>query len=207
MSKRSSIRKPASDKPALERRAPRGKPGSLSWIRGLMGRPLALERRDGKLHMTLVERRRSAAELEAQALEQLRHELQTRLVAHDVGHAARVMRHLVFVHDELGRKGWAGVAQMSSQVLGKALVQVEMLGSAERSRPLRQMADKLRLLKVAAEVRQEQQERDPQQAPQPQAPAAGEVEVSESTHEAFEASERSWVGTLPPGLTRDDSRR
>jgi hypothetical protein len=198
MSKRPSVRKSSSQKPAVERRSPRGRPGSLSWMRGLLGRPLALERRDGKLHMTLLDRRRSPAEIEAQALEQLRHEVQTRLLAHEVDHAARVMRHLVFVHDELGRKGWAGVAEMSSDVLGKALVQVDMLGSDERSGLLREMADRLRLLKVAAEVREERR------PPQAQAPADGVVEISETTHEAFQETERSWVGTLPPGLTRHE---
>lgn len=201
MSKRPSVRKPSAEKPAVERRAPRGKPGSLSWMRGLMGRPLALERRDGALHMTLVDRRRSPAEIEAQALEQLRHEVQTRLLAHEVDHAARVMRHLVFVHDELGRKGWAGVAEMSSEVLGKALVQVEMLGCGERSRLMAEMADKLRLLKVAAELREERRAR------QAQALAEGVVEISESTHEAYEETERSWVGTMPPGLVRPEPER
>jgi hypothetical protein len=203
MSKRSSARQPATPKPAIERRAPRGKPGSLSWLKGLLGRPVALERREGQLHMTLVDRRRSPAEVEAQALQALRHELQTRLVAHDVEHAARVMRHLVFVHDELGRKGWAGVARMSSTVLGKAQLQVEMLHSRENSLLLADMVDKLRLLKVAAEVREEQRSRRAAD------PLTGEVnvEVSETTHEEFEETERSWVGTLPPGLTRPEPER
>ncbi len=163
-----------------------------------MGRPLVLQRRDGKLHVTLVERRRSPAEVEAQAVAQLRHELQTRLVANDGGHAARVMRHLVFVHDELGRNGWAGVAILPSEVLGKALMQAEMVDSQETSPLLAEMLERLRLLRVAAQASEERRPARPHDV----AEGEGEVEVSETTYEDFDETERSWAGTMPPDLVR-----
>jgi hypothetical protein len=198
MSQRSSARKPITRKPDVERRAPRGDPGSLRWLKGLLGRPLALERRQGRLHMSLLDRRRSPAQIEADELEALRQELQTRLLGHELAHAARVMRHLVFVHDALGRNGWPGVAVMPSPVLGKALLQVDMLHSRERSPVLAEMAERLRMLKAAAEVREERQDRRTRES------IAGHVEVTEATHEEFEETERSWVGSLPPALRRPD---
>jgi hypothetical protein len=53
-------------KPRVERRTPRGAPGSVRWLKGLLGRPVALERRGGKLHLTLVERRRPPEVIRAQ---------------------------------------------------------------------------------------------------------------------------------------------
>jgi hypothetical protein len=206
MPKRSSDRKPSSGRPERERRASRGKPGSLSWLRALMGRPVCLQRRDGKLHVTLVDRRRSPAELEAQALKQLRQELQTRLVDHDVSHVASVMRHLVFVHDELGRRGWAGVAALPSGLLGKALAQAAMLESQESSPLLAEMLNRLQLLKVATQVSEEGRPASPHAAGT-QADDVSDVEVSESTHEEFNETERSWVGILPPELVQPNPER
>jgi hypothetical protein len=205
MPKRSSDRQPSSKRPTRERRASRGKPGSLSWLQGLMGRPVALQRRGGTLQVMLVERRRSAAEIEAHALRRLRRELHTRLAGDDGRLPAHVVRHLAFVHDELGRKGWPGVAALPSELLGKALIQAEMLESRASAPPLAEMIDRLRLLKAAAEVSEEGR-------PQPahaavRADVAGEVEVSESTHEDFDATERSWVGTLPPELRQPGPER
>jgi len=200
MSHRSPSRKPTLRRPAVERRAPRGKPGSLSWLRGLMGRPLALERRGGRLQMGLVERRRNTDDVESRALDALRQELQTRLMAHDMTHAARVMRHLAFVHDELGRHGWAGVARLPAQALGKAQVQAEMLHGRQASPLLAELVDRLRLLKAAAEVREEAQAlRATGSLADPL-----DLEVSETTQEEFEETERSWAGTLPQGLAKPD---
>ena len=67
-------------KPRKERRAPRGAPGSARWLKGLLARPIALERRGGQLHVTLVERRRSPEVIEQ----------------HDAGMTARL--HLHYAH-------------------------------------------------------------------------------------------------------------
>lgn len=174
-----------------ERRSPPGAPGSLRWFKGLLGRPVALQRRDGRLHMVLVERRRPPEERRAQALEMLRDELRTRLLGDAHEHAAQAMRHLVFVHDELGRKGWAGVEAMPALVLRKALVQAQMLQDQEASPALTKLIDRVRVLLVGAELREERQARCVGQRDHAQ------VEVSEATQEDFEATERSWVGAVP----------
>lgn len=176
----------------VERRGPLGSTGSLRWLKGLLGRPVALQRRNGKLHMVLVDRRRPAEAQRVQAMEKLRDELRTRLLGHEHAHAAQAMRHLVFVHDELGRRGWAGVEAMPPRVLRKALVQAQMLHDHEASTPLARMIDRMRVLLVAAELREERRERTAREV------AGEQLEVSETTHEEFEAMERSWVGTVPP---------
>ena len=181
--------------PEVDRRAPPGPVGSLRWLKSLFGRPLAVARQQGKWHVVLGDRRAPPADAPP-ALQTLRAELRERLMAHAHDHAAQVMRHLVQVHDELGRKAWPGVEAMSARVLGLALVQVEMLVSDEPSRGLSYLADRLRVIHVAAQLREERQARDRAQA--------RSFEVSEATHEEFEEMERSWVGTLPPGLPRPE---
>lgn len=187
-----------------DRRAPRGTPGSVRWVKGILGRPLALERRGSQLHLTLVDRRRPPELIQAHELESLRTELRARLLAHENDTAATVMRHLVFVHDVLGGQGWAGVEAMASRVLGKALVQAQMLASEEASPRLTQLIDRLQVLKAAASVREE---KVPTAAPE----AAPEfrrtveldtrVEVSEASAEDFEAMERGWEDTVSQKLT------
>lgn len=165
----------------------------------MLGRPLGLQRRDGKLHVVLVDRRRPTSASHAPTLTQLRTELRERLLAHSDEQAAQVMRHLVFVHDTLRRKGWPGVELLPARVLGFALAQTQMLTSEQASPTLSWLIERLHILKVAGELREERL-----------AQARGEsnrvhLEVSESTPEAFEEVERSWVGTIPPGqLPRDE---
>ena len=198
MSKPLPARKAPSRVPDPDRRVPVGPVGSLSWLKSLFGRPLSMIRLDGKWQLVLGERR--ALPLDAPPpLTQLRMELRERLLAHSHHHAAKVMRHLVQVHDELGRKGWPGVEAMPSMVLGRALVQAEMLASDEPSRGLAVLVDRLRVIHVAAQLREERQAR--------YAGQARSVEVSEATHEEFEETERSWVGVLPPGLPRPEDIR
>lgn len=195
MSDRRPTRPPQAHEPVVvERRAPRPMPGSLRWLKGLLARPLGFERRGLQLHLVLVDRRRPPVVERPMTLRELRAELRSRLVAHENEHTAKMMRHLVFVHDELGRKGWPGVAALPPRVLRKARVQAEMLLSEEPSRAISSLIEQLRPLQVAAELRDERK-----------AGAATEmdsrVEVSEASHEEYEEMERSWVGTLPPDLT------
>ena len=184
--------------PVKDRRAAPGAKGSLRQLKGLLGRPLGLEWRGGQLHVVLIDRRRASPADQPPSLSQLRAELRARLLAHEHDHTAQVMRHLVFVHDVLGRKGWPGAGALPGQVLGKALVQAEMLASEEPSPSLAMIVERLRLLQVAANLREERETR-------PKDFEIGErLEVSESTYEEFQEMERSWVGTLPPGLVRPD---
>ena len=192
MTRKNSDPKASSRRPVRERRAPRGSPGSVRWLKGLLGRPVGLERRDGQLHITLVDRRRPPEVVEADAVNRLCAELRARLLAHGNDHAAVVMRHLVAVHDTLSKRGWSGVEALTSTLLGKALDQAQMLATHEPSRGMADLIERLRVLRAAAQVREERSPR----------PASGQsavdLEVSETTHEEFENTERSWEQTSSP---------
>lgn len=193
MSKRPPPAKGPPQAPQQERRSNGDAPvGSLRHLKSLLGRPVGLERRGGQLHVVLVERRSSPRAGAQPALAPLRAELRARLLTHGSADAARVMRHLVYVHDELGRNGWRGVEALPAPVLARALAQAEMLVSAEASGPLSLLIDRLRLAQAAAGLRAERAARLEAAA------AAGSPEVSETTQEAFDEVERSWVGSFPP---------
>jgi hypothetical protein len=191
MSNAPSPPKPRRKPEPAERRAPRGAPGSLRWLRGLLSRPLALERRGLQWHVVLGDRRQAGSVGRPPTLNEVNEELRTRLMAQDVDRAARVMRHLVFVHDELRRKGWRGVEALPALVLGKALVQAQMLASDEASPVLAHAVERLHLMHVGAQLREERKALL-------QADGTARVEVSEATQEEFDEIERSWLGTLSP---------
>jgi hypothetical protein len=195
-----------------DRRAPAGPVGSLRWIKSILARPLTLERRADGLHVTLVERRRSPEVIQAESMARLREELQQRLLAQEHEHVDRTMRHLVFVHEVLGRHGWPGLQAMESRVLRRAGVQLKMLLEHEPSPRLARFVDKLRLLQAGAEAREERlqasgaatgsakagppelDERDVTRAP------AHAIEVSEVSAEEFHESQRIWDATAPAEL-------
>ena len=176
-----------------DRRRPGGAPGSVRWMKSLLGRPLALQRRGGQLHVTLVDRRRPPDVIEAEERRQLRDELRARLLAHgDESTTASVMRHLVYVLHVFGRRGWDGVGALGSRVLGRATVQAQMLATQDPSPTLTQAIETMRLLQVAASVREEQQDSTT-------AREEGQtVEVSESSLEEYEQTERGWLDTVSP---------
>jgi hypothetical protein len=190
---RSSIRKPPHGTEVADRRAAADAPGgTLRRLKALLSRPRRIERHGHRLQLVLVERRRPAPERHALSLAALRADLRERLLAYRHDHAAHVMRHLAFVHDELGRSGWPGVAALPIRVISKALVQLDMLVSRQGSARLSLLAERLRTLHDAAERRGRRTVRPamPDLAPN--------LEVSEATHEEFEEMQRSWVGTMPP---------
>ncbi len=182
-------------KPRQERRAPRGSPGSLRWMREMLGRPLALEKRDKSVHLVLLERRRRPEVIRAEALKQLCVELGLRLVELESHTAHHAMRHLIAVHDALVRKGWPGVERLPARIMAKAVVQAQMISSRESSPRMRAFTDQLRKLQVAAEVREDRLAHPEQHG------HASAVEVAETTPEAYEASQREWVGTVVPTET------
>ncbi len=198
MSSNASDPKSAHRKPLRDRRAPRGTTGSVRWVQGLLGRPLGLERRAGQLHLTLLDRRRPPEVVEADAVARLCAELRARLLDHENHHTAAVMRHLVAVHDTLLKRGWTGVQALSSKLLGKALLQAQMLASDEASRRMSEFIERLRVLQAAADVREERALKAGA------AVGEGDVEVTEATQEDFESTERSWVATQPPELVMPD---
>lgn len=182
-------------KPFKDRRSSRVTPGSLKWIKGILGRPLTLEKRDRSARLVLVDRRRRPEVIRAEALKQLSYELTLRLTELESGTARHAVRHLIAVHDALTRKGWSGVEMQPSRVLSKAVVQAQLISAREDSPRMRAFVDHLRKLQVASEVREDRLLHIQQTA------SAAAVEVHESTPEAFEASQREWVGTVV--LTKD----
>jgi hypothetical protein len=179
-------------KPRHERRAPRGSAGSLRWVREMLGRPLALEKRSGSTHLVLVERRRRPDVIRAEAMKQLCYETGLRLVEVESPTARHALRHLASVHDALVRKGWSGVEQLDSRTLSKAVVQAQMISSRDATARMRNFIEHLRKLQVAAEVREDRLQHPVHEGHE------SAVEVGESTAEEFEASEREWVGTVVP---------
>jgi hypothetical protein len=177
-------------RPLEERRKQPGAPGSMRWLGGILGRPLALDNAAGVPRIVLVERRKAGEPNDRVPTAQMCEELRSRLLGHGLGDTARVMRHLALVHDQLTSKGWAGVDALPSRVLGRAVVQAQMLTAHEPSLALAQLAHRLRVVKVGVELREERQRN---------AAADGQVEISEVTHEEFARSAMDWQASpLPP---------
>ncbi len=189
---------PLASQPRRERRARHGKPGSLLWVREILGRPLVLEKRGLSLHIVLKERRRRPGEIRAEAMTQLLFELGLHLAEVESPTARRTLRHLSTVHDALLRKGWAGVAHLPSSTLARAVVQAQMVSSRDATSRFRNFIEHLRRLQVAAEVREDRLHHAP-----PMANDEGAVEVRETSAEEFDASERECAGTE---LHREDNR-
>jgi hypothetical protein len=182
--------------PIKDRRATpgaKGPAGLLRRLRGVLARPLRLQRQDGRLRLVLVDRRQARSPDAPPSLPDSRDELRARLMLDGNEQTAHVMRHLVRVHDALGRGGWPAVEALPAQVLGMALVQAEMLASDEPTAALAMIIEHLRLSKVAAELREEQASRPPLGA------AGQALEVSEVPRDKFdEWAREDWVDTSPP---------
>ena len=187
MASSSTSRKGSRQMPLKDRRAPEGKGGALRKLKGVFGRPLGIERRNGKLQVVLAERRRARPANEPPSLAQLCAELSARLLAHEHSEV-QTMRHLVLVHDALERRGWEALEAMSALVLAKAM-------AAEEPSPMMDMlVEGLRPLHVAADLRDQRDSRM-------QDFRVGEnLEVSESDYAEFEDCETNWAGTVPVGL-------
>jgi len=190
-----TVRKGSRKRPSIEHQAGAERRGSPGRLQSILGRPLRLERRGGQLHVVLVDRRRPSPSDPVVAMAMLRTELSDRLLAHQHADTAQVMRHLVFVHDELGRRGWAGVGSSPSRVLRKALTQAEMLASGESSPMLAEVVDRLRACHVAAELREERASGAAQRM------TNDEPVVSEVSQEEFDEMQRGWIDTVSAVLT------
>lgn len=201
MASSSTSRKGSRQMPLKDRRAPAGKGGPLRKLKGLLARPLGIERRDGKLQVVLTERRRPRPADEPPSLSQLCAELSARLLAHEHSEV-QTMRHLILVHDALDRRGWIALEEMSSLVLARAIEQAEALAAEEPSPHMDMLIEGLRPLHIAADLRDQRDSRM-------QDFRVGEsIEVSESNYAEFEDCENNWSGTVPVGLVppreRDD---
>jgi len=204
MASSSSSRKGARQMPLKDRRvAPDGKgSGPLRKLKGLLKRPIGLERREGKLHVVLTERRRPRPAGELPSLSQLCSELSARLLAHEAGEV-QTMRHLILVHDALDRRGWAALEGMSALVLVKAIEQAEALAAEEPSPLMDMLIEGLRPLHIAADLRDQRDSRLQDFR------VGDNLEVSESDYAEFEdVVETNWTGTVPADLVppreRDD---
>ena len=199
-SRKSSTR----NKPLKDRRAaPDAPENSLRKFKGMLNRPLGVERRDGKLQVVLTERRRARPADEKPSIALLCAELSARLLAHEANEAAQTMRHLILVHDALERKGWIGIEGMSSLVLARAIEQATLLAREEPSPHMDMLIEGLRPLNAAATLREQREARVHEMR------LGDNVEVSESDYADFEDAEQDWSeGTMPIGLVppadRDD---
>jgi hypothetical protein len=202
MASSSSSRKGSRQMPLKDRRAaPDGKGGPLRKLKGLLARPIGFERRDGKLHVVLTERRRQRPADELPSLSQLCAELSARLLAHETSEV-QTMRHLILVHDALERRGWTALESMSALVLVKAIEQAEALAAEEPSPHMDMLIEGLRPLHVAADLRDQRESRLQDFR------VGDNLQVSESDFAEFEDCESNWTGTVPAGLVppreRDD---
>jgi hypothetical protein len=190
----------ANDAPLKERRAGlqgKGAVHPLKRLKGALGRPVALEWRNGQPHVVLVERRSAARLGRSQA--DLCAELRARLLAQEAGETTKLLRHLIVVHDTLTRRGWEGVGALPANVLVKAAMQADMLAGEDPSPALTQLAEQLRLQHAAAVARDHANKAV-------EAPGDGDenepnrVEVTEGSYKEFEELERSWTRTMPSDL-------
>ena len=202
MSTSAPTRKMPRSRPAKDRRSPGGVNGtadSLRRLKGMLGRPIALERRDGHLSIVLVDRRRARVQqASSSSRRELCHDLRARLLSDGRAETLHVMRHLVFVLDELERGNWRGVKSLQSHVLGKAAEQAQMLLGEAASPLAATFVERLHILKAAAASREERESRRNDAKP---------LEVFESTFEEFESMQRSWIGTVPAELAPLDPDR
>jgi hypothetical protein len=203
MSASQPARKKTRSKPAKDRRAAPGSKGVLRTLRCItsaMSRPLGLTRRDGKLQLVFIERRKQPMAVDVPAVEQqslmdrLRADIRARVLEYAPDDAELVMHHLMLVHDEMGRKGWAGVEAMATPVLGQALLQAQLLVRRQPSPALDTLVERLRPLLLAADGRVQRDAR------QRDVVSVTQLEISEASREEFDESERSWFGSLPQPL-------
>lgn len=160
----------------------------LAWLRGLLSRPLKLERRGVQLHVVLGEPKQPP-EAPARPGEMLRrgHEALRALLARHPD-ARHLMRHLSFFEQALGRQGSRALrSEMPLQVLSRAHEQLEMLLREDSTPELAALAARLeRAVKDRSRVEDE-------------SPASSTVQVSEASHSLFDEMERSWTGSIPLG--------
>lgn len=171
-------------------------PHLCRWLQGLLRRPIGIVGERGQRRLGFVERRKRPAD--ALAVAGLRADLRQRLLALSPERAERHFSQLVQVHDELGHKGWAGVALLPHSVLARALAQADELRREAPSPTMKQLVDKLRSLQPPPPPAPPAVDLNATDAREPRRPPGASLEVSEATPEDFEASKRSWFAELPP---------
>lgn len=190
MSKKPAAAQAARKTPERDRRRAPSAPGAAGTLRQLknaLARPIGLARQDGQLRVVLVERRSPTTANTMPALASLCGELQQRLAqAHD-----GPLADLAAVHAALAGKGWPAVEALPAATLAAALAQARRLARLQPATWLENLVDRLHQQTVAAELRDERRL-------QRLGPAAlPHVEVTEASHEEFEAAARGWQPTIP----------
>jgi hypothetical protein len=173
-------------------------PAEAGWVarwlrafRGLLSRPVGVQRVNGRFRAGFLERRRAPSDaLEVRAIVGDLHE---RLIAQDPLLAATVFAPLVQIHDALRLKGWPGVLALPASVRSRALFQAQMLTQKGPTPAMNQFVRRLLATQNATAP-------DPSPAVVDRT-AAGSVadsepEVSETSTEEFEASQRGWLDTV-----------
>lgn len=204
-----------------DRRMPsdtRGLAAAFKRLKGLLKRPIRLQRRGLQWEIVVVDRRRRDKPALPPALREVVDELGARLLALDESHAVHGMRHLIAVHHALRRQGWPGVEALPSADLRRALLQLELLVSLEPSRALALLQQRLRLSEAAAQAREDRQREaaavvaanpdapttmaDPAVAAAPAAAGSGidtdgplHAEVREASFDEYEKTDRAWQDT------------
>ncbi len=164
------------------------------WLKGvLLRRPLGIVGEKGHRRLGFVERRRAPAD--AMSVAALRAELRTRLLTIPAEQAQHTLSHLIQVHDELGKKGWPGVAALPPTVLIRALRQARDLARESPSPGIKLLVDKLHALQPPPPAAATAAEPELNEGRRLNGPS---LEISEASQEDFEASKRSWFGDLPP---------
>lgn len=168
---------------------PSAKPAArqpLSWLRGLLSRPLKIERRGAQLHVVLGEPEQPPPP-PARPGEQLRQgHAALRALLQQHPDARHLMRHLAFFEQALGRHGSRALrSEVPVLVLRKAHEQLGMLLRENQSPELEALA-----------ARMERSVKDRTRAEEA-APLASSVQVSEASHSLFDEMERSWTGQVP----------
>ena len=180
----------------------------MRWVKAVFGSSRGRETKPtDRPPASPAERRRMPVSSPATAaMEELRDELRALITLHTDERAPHALRHLVLVHDELGNTGWPGVEAFPLRVLAKARVQAEMLATYEPSRMFETFVGRLRLVEVAARLREEEDQPAPKKPEAPVEFPDSRVEVTQGSNEEYELLERSWVGTVPAGLDRAPER-
>ena len=87
-----------------------------------------------------------------------RADLGARPLVHDP--ATQLVRNLFVIHDELCKRGWAGVEALLLSLVGRALTEAEILYVQEPSPVLMTIIETLRSIKISAEARAAQALKD-----------------------------------------------
>lgn len=178
-----------SRKPTSDAQAPR----AASWMRGLLNRPLKIERRGAQLHLVLGETPKDAPVTSnpasaGEALRRGHEELRALLQRHP--EARHLMRHLGFIDQQLAQFGSRALKrEIPVPVLAKGLEQLDLLARDEPSPALSELRARIAAA-IASRSPVAADDEDTETRP-------GSLEVTEASHSLFDEMERSWTGQIP----------